>query len=826
MFENIEIYPYHRAGKDKKKHRPASGTKNVKKRPPLFRAKVGQAITPEALAICCAGFFLGRAILLGELVPFGASFVAAAIRAFGRTGLLAIPAVILGLATVSRGVPLVGSTLAVIGTWLLIGLIPSGVKRPWLVLPATVLAVTVIVKTSILAFTAPSSYSYFTVLFEAVFAALLTQVMIYGLGALKKKAGGSQPFTGEEIFCILLIFGGLIAGTGDLKYEMVSVKGSLSRLTILLAAFVGGSGAGAAAGAVVGIIPGLAYIVAPAMVGAYSFAGLLAGVCRSYGKVGVATGFLLGNIILCVYVTDYGNIITVFAETGIAILLFLMIPSFLIEDLKVSLGIETERIRESTTEGSIFKEIFEDRIKSWARVFNELSRTFEQVSSTAGQSREEQSLQKLLNQVGEKVCGDCTFYRTCWEREFYKTYQGLIDLLALVEIYGKVSPDSLSEEIKRRCSRTKELAITISCLYETYNLNRYWSRRLLESREIVSEQLKGIAEVMINLPGELEFEVEAGEVGPTLRKKLKEAGAQVESLAVYRREDGEIEVALTHLPCGGRMECRDIIAPMLSSLLEQPMYPAAPVCTVKEGDYTCHLRFYPDLNFRLVLGMTGMGKNGSLVSGDSHAFFHLKGGRFGLVLSDGMGAGPRAALESGTTISLLRHLLESGFGQDLAIKTVNSILVLRSPGESFATVDLAVLNLYSGQTDFVKIGAVPTFVIRGGRVGQIKASSLPVGIIEDIEVVSLSRALEPGDVLVMVTDGILDAYQGAGDREEWLAEVLLDVADLPPQEMAEILLKLAQTGAGGVTRVPDDMTVLVARLEKQKDVTKREAGLF
>ena len=300
----------------------------------------------------------------------------------------------------------------------------------------------------------------------------------------------------------------------------------------------------------------------------------------------------------------------------------------------------------------------------------------------------------------------------------------------------------------------------------------------------------------------------------------------VESLAVYRREDGEIEVSLTHLPCGGRMECRDIIAPMLSSLLEQPMYPAAPVCTVKEGDYTCHLRFYPDLNFRLVLGMTGMGKNGSLVSGDSHAFFHLKGGRFGLVLSDGMGAGPRAALESGTTISLLRHLLESGFGQDLAIKTVNSILVLRSPGESFATVDLAVVNLYSGQTDFVKIGAVPTFIIRGGRVGQIKASSLPVGIIEDIEVVSLSRALEPGDVLVMVTDGILDAYQGAEDREEWLAEVLLDVADMPPQEMAEILLKLAQTGAGGVTRVPDDMTVVVARLEKQKDVTKREAGLF
>ncbi|OPZ74380.1 MAG: Stage II sporulation protein E [Firmicutes bacterium ADurb.Bin456] len=816
MFEEIEIYPYHRTGNEKAQSRTACKEKKAKEGLRRLKPEIRPFFSPEALALAFAGFFLGRAVLLGELMPFAASFVAASVRSYGRAGLLAVPGVLLGLATIIRGWPLACFALVVAGVWLLTGLLPPVLKRPWVVLPGLVFAVTVIVKTSLAALTGTSSYAYFTILFEAVFAALLTGIMLYGLGALKRKARGKKFLTGEEIFCILLVFGGVIAGTGELKYEMISLKGVLSGIAILLSAFMGGAGFGAAAGAVAGIIPGLAYSVAPAVVGAYSFAGLLAGVCRGYGKAGTATGFLLGSIILSVYVTEYNSLLAVIAETGIAALIFLLTPRPFITNLKSSLGITAGKVGECVTEGLPFKEIFAERIRGWARVFLELSRTFEQVSSATGQGRGEQSLQKLLNQVGEKVCDGCAFYRTCWEREFYKTYQGMVDLLALVEIHGKITPDNLSRELKRRCSRTRELAITINCLYESYNLNRYWSQRLLESRCIVSEQLKGVSEVMTSLPGELDYELEAGDLGSSLRKKLREAGIQVECLSVTRRQNGGLEVSLSHPPCGGLMKCRDVIAPALSTLLEERLSPAVTPCIVKDGDTACHLRFNPDLNYCLTLGLAGTGKNGSLVSGDNYAFFHLNRGRFALVLSDGMGSGPRAAMESGTTISLLRHLLDSGFGQDLAVKTVNSILVLRSPGESFATVDLAVINLYTARADFVKIGAVPSFILRGGLVEQVRAEALPVGILDDIEVATLSRNLEHGDVLVMVTDGLLYAKKAGEDKEAWLSEVLRDMADMPPQQMAELLLRLAQTGSGGTARAPDDMTVLVARLEKQR----------
>lgn len=815
MQEKIEVYPFQRAGRDEKKTRTAAQVKERRKNksPLLLRDKLGRVVTLQVFLLSLTGFFLGRAVLLGELLPCGAAFVAAASQFGSQAGLAATIAVLLGLATILKGVPLAGAAMVVTCTWFMVKTVPGGVKKtPWAV-PGLVLALTLITKSSILAFNQPSTYGYFSVLFEAVFAAILTFVFAGALAAWQKTTR-EEAFTGEDLFYILLLFGCFIAGTDDLKYGLVSVKGVLSKLAIMLAAYLGGTGIGAAAGAVAGIIPGLSFTVIPSVVGSYSFSGLLAGLCRFFGKPGVVTGFLLGNIILTVYVAGYSDLTAVLAETGLSTVVFLLIPSVLLNDLTITLGLAGRKTEvETEVREEVLKEFFNERIRNWARVFQELSYTFEQVSSASGQSIDEYDFKNLFNKIGEKVCSGCSFYRTCWEKDFYKTYQFLLDAFTLVEIYGSLSIDSFPEEIRRRCTRVRELAISISCLYETYSQSRYWSRRLIESREIVSEQLRGIAGVIEKLPGELEYADEVSDIASDLRRRLKKEGIPVDYLAVTRQEGGGIEINLTRTPCGGALDCRNL-APMLTGLLGQRYIPAANICTLRDGDDTCSLRFYPSLNFTLDLGAAGAGKSGSLITGDSYSYFYLKGGRFGLVLSDGMGVGPRAALESGTTISLLHYLLESGFSHGLAIKTLNSVLALRSPGESFATVDLIIIDLYSGQAEFLKIGAEPSFILRDGRVSRIGAGSLPVGILEEVEATALNRLLEQGDVLVVVTDGVLDANRGAVDKEEWMIKILNEVDDMHPQDMAELILKLAQTGAGGPSRAPDDMAVLVAKLKK------------
>ncbi|MEG3072461.1 MAG: hypothetical protein RQM92_17960 [Candidatus Syntrophopropionicum ammoniitolerans] len=82
MFDNPEIYPYHRT-EEKKKRRRWTFINKAKTYIPGVKEKVSGVITPEAVALAGVGFFLGRAVLLGELSPFGTALVVAAIRVCG-----------------------------------------------------------------------------------------------------------------------------------------------------------------------------------------------------------------------------------------------------------------------------------------------------------------------------------------------------------------------------------------------------------------------------------------------------------------------------------------------------------------------------------------------------------------------------------------------------------------------------------------------------------------------------------------------------------------------------------------------------------------------
>lgn len=776
-------------------------------------AWVGQALTKESLLLSLVGLFLGRAILLGELSPFGVSFVCAVSWLFG-----ALPLVILstlaGLLTVESGTALWGSGLVVVAGFLAMLSLKPQINRPWLVVPGVAVVTTLTIKGIIISMQEPSLYAYITVGFEAVFAGVLTFIFLQCLAPFARGAT-HRALSGETVFCLLVLVAGVIAGTGGVEYQFITLRGVISRLAILLGALLGGAGIGAATGAVMGVIPGLSFVVAPVIIGAYSFAGVLAGAVKNFGKLAVAVGFLLGNIVLAVYISNYGDLKSVLAETALATVLFLFFPAAWQSRLKEYLPkTNAETTVTTPIQGSRLRELTVDRIRNWASIFSELSKSFEQVSSTVQQSQEEHGLQQLFHEVSKKVCDGCALYRTCWERDFYRTYQNLLDMLSTVELQGRVTIDDLSDDLKKRCARLKEMSITITCLYETYKVNKYWHQRLLESRELVSEQLKGVSQIMDNMSNELEFDVELdGEIDEALRHQFDRLGIPVQDIYTLHKEDGLMEVGVVKQACRGEMACRFTIAPVVSKVVGQGFHVASTNCQLKPGEDVCYFKLYPALRYTVDVGVAKVGKDGNSVCGDSHAILHLKEGRVALLLSDGMGSGPKAARESGTIISLLEHLLASGFGQELAVKTVNSIMMLRTAEESFSTVDLAVVDLYTGNATFLKIGAVPSYLVRGRRVGTIRTSALPVGVVENLQFVSVTRTLEEGDLLVMISDGVLDAQRGStADQDEWISGILQNLGKMGAQEAAEVILELAQNAAGG--RIPDDMTVITARLLK------------
>lgn len=840
MLNKSEVYPFRRLKKKQgiRKKKPVKHTAGIARIKLLpvkdsakksaknnLLAKLGSAISGRHFFFLAAGFFLGRSVLFGELVPFAAAFAGAVTLVLPASSVMAITGLILGLATTVKGFPLAIDCATVMLVWIFLAYRQDNLKKPLIVIPAIVFALSLILKIGCLAFVNFSPYDYISITFEAVFAGIFTFIFLKAIPSLSR-ISGSQILEVEEVLSVLILLAGILAGTSGLEYRGVSLQGLLSRFIILVLACGGGMGQGAVAGALMGIIPGLAYVAVPVLAGVYSFAGFVAGFCRSLGKQGVAAGFLVGNLILLIYIKNFGNLIAIVIESCLAIVLFFMFPARQIEKLAEVFSLIISGNTPPVTTGGRLQRLIRNRLGKWSSVFKDLSLGYGETCVAAPEERREPVLQALFREIGQKVCNGCGIYQICWEREFYLTYQSLLDAFAQVEMYGQLTVSDLPEFLKRRCTRARELAITIACLYDTYKLNLYWTKRILESKEIVSEQLKGMSEIVDYLSSELQLEVQefAGrEV--YLKDKLKHSGIPVTDVKMFRNEDYGIELGISRLPCSDRLDCSARLVPVLSQFFKEPLSLPSVNCAGPLGENLCFLRLYPGLKFQVKVGIAQIGKGGNTVCGDSRAFIHLRGGEFALMLSDGMGAGENAARESGAALTLLQNLLESGLSRELAVKTVNSLMMLRFPGDSFATVDLITLDLYTGQAEFTKIGAPPSFLKQGKRVNSVRANSLPVGIIKDIDVATVSRRLTPGDLVVMVSDGMLDIYSGPQGKENWFRDVIQDAGEIQPQDLADLLLNLAITSVGGEERIPDDITILTVFLEKRSFDKKMEGKL-
>jgi stage II sporulation protein E len=412
------------------------------------------------------------------------------------------------------------------------------------------------------------------------------------------------------------------------------------------------------------------------------------------------------------------------------------------------------------------------------------------------------------------VCNGCVLNKVCWERELRTTFLYLENCFAAAQSNGLVTVEEMDNHLRQRCSRPRELVMGINCCYQLWRMQHFMGQRLQESRELVSVQLRGMRGVIENLARELEAGNDIScRRAEYLKQSLKQSGIPVADLTLYPCARGcEVEVVMP--ACTGKRRCVYDVAPFLNQLTEDKLFPSCADCINWQSDDFCTFRLYPNLVYQLSLGLARCTAKGNDISGDNCAVMHLNDGQLAILISDGMGSGAVAASESKTTLSLLQQLIKAGYSLDLAIRMVNSVMMHHCPEEdNFATVDMCVVDLYGGKIELVKIGAPTSFLVRQNQVQVIQASSLPVGIVDDINIFLQHGEMNNGDMLVMVTDGVTDAYPDTADNEEWIASVLREIVDLPPQEVAELILRLALSGSGEVRQVADDMTVLVARVK-------------
>ena len=170
--------------------------------------------------------------------------------------------------------------------------------------------------------------------------------------------------------------------------------------------------------------------------------------------------------------------------------------------------------------------------------------------------------------------------------------------------------------------------------------------------------------------------------------------------------------------------------------------------------------------YTLCFGSAQLNCRTEKLCGDSFEQFYDHDGRYCVVLSDGMGTGGRAAVDGAMTAALAGRMLQAGFHYDSILRIINSSLIVKSHDESLSTLDAVRIDPFSGILQGLKAGAAPSFLYRNGRLTKITASSLPVGILQDISGEEYEEIVGTGDILVMVSDGVAD------DDTDWLEELI------------------------------------------------------
>lgn len=572
------------------------------------------------------------------------------------------------------------------------------------------------------------------------------------------------------------------------------------------------------------------------MVASYAIAGMLAGLFNKFGKIGVIVGFILGNVLLT-YVAN-GNVVPIilFREILIASIALLAIPKNVgieIEDLfgKEKLLPETTGRSLEENKETIYK------LNNISETISEMAKSYKEAAATIVDDEELEKqeeynknifvneLKNSLDGLEENIIYDDIYNDEDIQKDIYKcllekeiiTKKDLLNIFALHNNYIVGSNiDDNNKSLEKDLSR---IIKSINYAYRISNLNFIWKKKVDESKKNVSTQLEGVSEAISNLAEEISPRQVEKFIAEKEKIKifLKQKEIDIKDISIKQEETGRYSVTLYTGVCenvdGTQCNIKKI-AQILSKVLNSDMVLQKQECGLRLNKENCMYTYISKDKYGLQVGIAKSTKKGSPVSGDTSIQTKLDDGKYLLALSDGMGSGPEARKSSKIAIKMLERLLTSGFEKDTSIKLINSTLSANTEEDMYATLDIQILDLYSGNIEFIKNGACPTYIKRDNEVQILKSESLPTGILEDIDLEVYDKDLEDGDIIVMCSDGILDSNTEYLNKELWVKYLLEDIQTDDVQKIADIIVNEARDNDYGSEK--DDMTVIVAKVKKRK----------
>lgn len=446
------------------------------------------------------------------------------------------------------------------------------------------------------------------------------------------------------------------------------------------------------------------------------------------------------------------------------------------------------------------------RLLEAAASFDVLSGVFDGVA--AEDAEEFQSFAVTLPEV---VCTDCTKCAECWEMHPEERFAAAYAMFEAAR--GGAVPKYAEVEYRfDGCLRPDRIAEEYAMLPLREQAKQFVRRRTEEGRAAVVTQLKVVSDLLKEYSEELyETTLGDGKVEEEVAEELRHIGIYAEQIAVMKRKGRGLRIRMQAYCKTGQTISVRRATQCLGTMFGCPLV-AGGESERFIGETMGEFTFEEEAGYLVLTGVARAAKKNEVLSGDSFSFLYPESGETVLLLSDGMGSGEAASRDSESVIGLLEQFLSAGFDEKTAVRLINSVLLLRTEGKSYSTVDISVINPYAGTCEFIKLGAAATFIKRESWVESVASETLPVGMFGEADYDTKEKKLYDGDYVIMMSDGIPEAL--GEHMEEVVFAAGKKKTDRTPQCVAGEILKAALEFCE--YRPKDDMTVLVAELVKKQ----------
>ena len=632
-----------------------------------------------------------------------------------------------------------------------------------------------------------------------------------------------NAFSIEEVLGASLLLAVSVAALGDFSIYGFSVRNVLSILIVLVLGWKNGILVGTTSGVAIGVTLGVIAGNEPVMIAAYAISGMIAGLLNRFGKIGVIVGFFIGTGVLA-YISNGGTSdLILFKEILIASIGLLAVPKSIQINIEEFLG--SSNLLPVSPMGTLTR----SKEKETAEKLNNVSSALNDIANTYKESINDDKIivsnrnifiSELLNQLDNKQ--NNMFYEDLTKLENNITEELFnillekqkIDKKDLLETFAKFNSyivefddDEISEYLE---SNIQEAITCINNAYKISKSNFILQKKLNENKKTMSTQLGEVSKAISGLAKDIKQDIKSEEKYESKKQEIlaliTQLDIQLEDIRIKREKNKRCHIDIVLAIGDISNNQKEKIQKIVTNVMKEPM-------TISETQEENVIKLISADKYSINIGMGSTTKKGNVVSGDSTLKVKLQDGKYLLAISDGMGSGVDAAKSSILALNMLKKLLSSGFDKDTSVELINSTILNSSEKEIFATLDIVIVDLYTGKIEFMKNGACPTYIKNKKKVDIIKSLTLPTGIIDNVDLSLYDKDIDNNDIIVMCSDGILDSNVEYKNKELWVKYMLEDIETEDAQKVADLILNEAIDNNYGVAK--DDMSIIVCKFTKK-----------